>query len=599
MKPIRWLRRSLTLASLGAVGGAAAITARHVLATPQPLENRLFGDISIDRRPEGDIYYNAAGPQQAEPFVLLHDFYPGASNYEYRRLYPRLAADHRVYALDWLGFGLSERPALAYTGEFYARLLNGFLRDTVRRPATVVAHGLAANVAVRAASEDPALFARLVLIEPRPLAGTLPRPTIAQTAVRMLQRASLGLVPYAILSTRAALRQQLANHAAYRGEGAASDDVLDYAYANAHQFGGQHALLALLTGELDLPIENALALLESPLLIVGGAGPRGGQRSTAGLRDLALLSPTAATAFIPEAGDAVHEDQPAALMEQLDAWLRLPHARATSQISESRASARFPAGAIRAAQGAALAPAAHDASPASATSTPPATPASETRESAQLQPPASSSAAHSAERPTEELGEPYGLVSAHPHLDALEGLEEHAPASTEPTGNLEEIARPSQPAGEDDAPPRVVGKPAGEIEPIERTTEPADGGDASQAIPTNQDLVSDSVEPPNVTSPGLQPSEKAPLPPAPPNATPPSAASSSATSSAPSSTRRSVRTQRGAERSSGGSGARGAQPGPRGASGKSGGRASDSSTGKSGSAGTSGRKSSSHHHKKP
>lgn len=596
MKPIRWLRRGLTLAGLGAAGSAAFITVRHVLATPQPLENRLFGDVDIDRRREGDIYYTAAGPREAEPFVLLHDFYAGASNYEYRRLYPRLAADHRVYAPDWLGFGLSERPALAYTGEFYARLLNGFLRDTVGRPATVVAHGLAANVAARAASEEPALFTRLVLIEPRPLAGTLPGPTFAQTAVRMMQRASLGLVPYAVLSTRPALRLLLARHGAHQGEGAASDDALDEVYANAHQFGGHHALLALLTGELDLPIENVLPLLEPPLLIVGGEGTGEHPRSTAGLRDLALLNASATIAFIPEASDFVQEDQPAVLMEKLDAWLQLPAERATPQISETRATARFPAGAIRVEEGASPSPTHPAAEPPPATSSAPAAAgasaaattseasalAREPRESAQLQPPASSSAAREENRPTEELGEPYGLVSAHPHLDVLEGLEDQAPEIQEPATSTDEADASTTAVefpqderdGQDEAAAQVVGKPAGELEAADQT------GSAPSA-------------PPAVTTPERQASEKTPAPPASPSAQP-----SSATSVAPASGARSVRTQRGSSRSGDASAA---QPGGRNASGrnasgKSSGRPSTGSSGKPGSSG--GRKSTSHRPKK-
>ena len=52
---------------------------------------------------------------------------------------------------------MSEHPALAYTGEFYATILTGFLRDVVGGPAVVVASGGAANVAARAASNNPAL----------------------------------------------------------------------------------------------------------------------------------------------------------------------------------------------------------------------------------------------------------------------------------------------------------------------------------------------------------------------------------------------------------------------------------------------------------
>ena len=591
MKPFRWLRRGLTLASVGIAGGAAVITARHLLATPQPLENRLFGETHSDRRPEGDVFYNVAGPQDAEPVVLLHDFYPGASNYEYRRVYPRLATDYRVYALDWLGFGLSERPALAYTGEFYAHLLNGFLRETVRRPAVVMAHGLAANVAVRAAADEPALFERLALIEPHPLAGTLPGPTATQTLMRSLQRTSLGLLPYAALSTRAALRWQLARHAMYRGEGAASDDVLDHVYASAHQFGGHHALLALLTGELDMPIENALALLEPPVLIVAGEGD--GQRSTAGLQDLTLLNANAALATIAEAGSAVHEDQPAALVERLTAWLRTPQTRSMPHISETRSTARFPAGAIRLSEGISEDAQGSEA-PAEAQPGRPEAPAptSSARESAELLPPGS--VAHAMtddsadESVTEQFGEPHGLVSAHPHLGALEGLAEQAPETGAALDELDELDEPGQ-ARVEAAPDhpnqdttQIVGKANGDIEDdIEE--------ERTGAVGDTPDVTALSHQPSENTSPSTNPN-----------------APSAASSAAPRTGANSARTPRSSGRansSKSGSGAASTgrpSTGGRQASGKSGGsgRSAGGPSGSSGSSSSSGRKHSSHRPKK-
>src|SRR5262249_32074266 len=102
---------------------------------------------------------------------------------------------------------MSERPPLAFTGEFYATALAGFLRDVVQRPAIVIAHGRAANVAARAASDEPDLFERLALVSPEIDAGMRLDPTVGQTVVRTAQRASLGMIPYPLLSTRPLLRR--------------------------------------------------------------------------------------------------------------------------------------------------------------------------------------------------------------------------------------------------------------------------------------------------------------------------------------------------------------------------------------------------------
>ncbi|HEY7022259.1 MAG TPA: alpha/beta fold hydrolase [Ktedonobacterales bacterium] len=318
---VRWIGRGLALGGAVAAGGALFVTARHVLTTPQPLRSELEGDAKVDRKHGGDLYYTVAGPEDALPVVLAHDFYSGASSYEYRSVFSRLAQRYRVYAPDWLGFGMSERPPLAFTGEFYATALAGFLRDAVQRPAIVIAHGRAANVAARAASDEPDLFERLALVSPEIDAGMRLDPTAGQTVVRTAQRASLGMLPYALFSTRPLLRRM----ALERADGAASEDALDHQYASAHQFGGQYALLALMTGELDLPIQNELPLVQPPLLLL--AGERDTHRPRDVMEDLAILNPYAELEIIPAAGASVFEDQPLRFLTAFNAWVERPTIR--------------------------------------------------------------------------------------------------------------------------------------------------------------------------------------------------------------------------------------------------------------------------------
>jgi pimeloyl-ACP methyl ester carboxylesterase len=318
---VRWIGRGLALGGAVAAGGALFVTARHVLTTPQPLRSGLEGDAKVDRKHGGDLYYTVAGPEDALPVVLAHDFYSGASSYEYRSVFSRLAQRYRVYAPDWLGFGMSERPPLAFTGEFYATALAGFLRDIVQRPAIVIAHGRAANVVARAASDEPDLFERLTLVSPEIDAGMRLDPTAGQTVVRTAQRASLGMLPYALASTRPLLRRM----ALERADGAASEDALDHQYASAHQFGGQYALLALMTGELDLPIQNELPLVQPPLLLL--AGERDARRPRDMMEDLAILNPYAELEIIPAAGASLFEDQPLRFLAAFNAWVERPTIR--------------------------------------------------------------------------------------------------------------------------------------------------------------------------------------------------------------------------------------------------------------------------------
>jgi pimeloyl-ACP methyl ester carboxylesterase len=317
------------LIGLSVAGGAAAITLRHALMTPRPLTSGLPGEWRVDRDHGGAVYYPVAGPEDAQPLVLLHDFYPGASNYEFRAIYARLAQTYRVYAPDWLGFGMSERPDLQPAGEFYAAMLNGFLRDVAGRPAIVVARGRAANIAVRSAADAPALFERLVLVAPDLDSGDRLDPTAAQVIVRMFQRFGLGLTPYAALSSRPMLRLAQGLRSAV-GPSQVDDETLDHLYDSAHQYGGQYGALALLTGDLDLPLQHVFPALEPPTLLVTGESDR--MLTPARLERLVALNPHADLEIVPGSGATVYQDQPKLFVFTLHRWLARSIARQAPHI---------------------------------------------------------------------------------------------------------------------------------------------------------------------------------------------------------------------------------------------------------------------------
>lgn len=58
------------------------------------------------------IHYGVAGPKGAPPVVLVHGF--GGNVNHYRKLIADLQPLYRVYAIDLLGFGESDKPALDY-----------------------------------------------------------------------------------------------------------------------------------------------------------------------------------------------------------------------------------------------------------------------------------------------------------------------------------------------------------------------------------------------------------------------------------------------------------------------------------------------------
>lgn len=99
-----------------------------------------------------NVRWNEYGPPDAPLVLLLHGVYAGASSYEWRRLVPLLADDHRVRVPDLLGFGISDRPDLEWTPEVLTGAVAAIIDDALEadRHAQVVGSSLTGAHAVRA-----------------------------------------------------------------------------------------------------------------------------------------------------------------------------------------------------------------------------------------------------------------------------------------------------------------------------------------------------------------------------------------------------------------------------------------------------------------
>jgi pimeloyl-ACP methyl ester carboxylesterase len=248
------------------IAAALLVTLRYILRTPQPLDSVLPGEARLYKWQYGHIYYKVAGAVDAPALVLCHAPAIGASGYEMRYLVEELARDYRVYTLDLLGFGLSDRPHMDYTADLYVTLYQDFLREVVQRPAVLLGSGLSCNYCVAVADSAPALCQRLILITPS---------AIFETPQRVLWPAMLAsnqlvsFVLYALVTSRPLLRIIVNRSHGPDGSSTRSDE-LRYRFAAAHQFHSQHAALALLAGKLELEVVHRLPYLAQPVQMILG-----------------------------------------------------------------------------------------------------------------------------------------------------------------------------------------------------------------------------------------------------------------------------------------------------------------------------------------
>ncbi|MDL0430849.1 alpha/beta hydrolase [Marinobacter sp. TBZ242] len=97
------------------------------------------------------IFSRMAG--HGDAVVLLHGF-PTAS-WDWNRLWPMLAQHHAVFALDMLGFGFSDKPALYdYSIEDQADMFEGWIAGLGLRSVSLFAHDYGSSVAQELLARD-------------------------------------------------------------------------------------------------------------------------------------------------------------------------------------------------------------------------------------------------------------------------------------------------------------------------------------------------------------------------------------------------------------------------------------------------------------
>ncbi len=307
------------------VSGALAATNRALGNAPLPI-NALGGTRVGWTWRDAEIFATQAG--SGTPIVLIHGLVPGASSYEFRRLFPLLARRHRVIAFDLLGCGLSDRPRRAFSAELFIDQICDAIDTLAGGRAAVVASGFGAAFAIGAATRAGSRITQLAAVCPVGL--SLPNGRTANArggAVTALFRAPLlGETAFNVLASRASLRWMLERQV-YGAPERVTNDVVDQYYAVAHQPGARFVPAALLGGALACDVARDLPFLDVPFAVLWGErAPASNPRSNAD--EFVRLARNATLATFPHSGLLPHEEEP----EAVDAALApiLAHERVES-----------------------------------------------------------------------------------------------------------------------------------------------------------------------------------------------------------------------------------------------------------------------------
>lgn len=107
--------------------------------------------------------YAEFGDEGNPPAILVHGY--GAMWQHWNRNIPALERNHKIYALDLLGFGESEKPNARYGLALWAKQIDAFLRVKGLKKVILIGHSMGAATCLWFANENPDAPLALVLVD--------------------------------------------------------------------------------------------------------------------------------------------------------------------------------------------------------------------------------------------------------------------------------------------------------------------------------------------------------------------------------------------------------------------------------------------------
>ena len=187
--------------------------------------------------------------------VLLHGL--GASSERWLKVIPYFSKNYAVIVPDLLGFGLSDKPQVDYTPEFFSEFLEKFFAQTGIAHPNLIGSSLGGQIAANYTSTHTEEIEKLVLVSP---AGAMQHSTPALDAYVMA-----ALYPSEIT----------AKNAFELMEGSGEEAPEDLISGFVEQMRLPNAKLAFMSTILGLknstPITTKLDSIKTPTLIIWGS----------------------------------------------------------------------------------------------------------------------------------------------------------------------------------------------------------------------------------------------------------------------------------------------------------------------------------------
>lgn len=269
------------------------------------------------------IQYTTAGPDAGHPLILIHGF--GASIGHWRKNIPVLAAGgYRVFALDLLGFGGSDKPQLNYTVELWQELLQNFWHTHVQQPAVFVGNSVGGLLSLMILANTPKIAAGGILLNAA--GGLNHRPDELRFPLRLIMGgftkliSSPGTGPFLFNRVRQKNRIRRTLAQVYCDREAITDELVELLYQPSCDPGAQRVFASVLTAPPGPRPETLLPKVQSPLLVLWGESDPWTPIRGARIYQELVTQPVKFVS-IPNTGHCPHDERPEVVNSLILDWL--------------------------------------------------------------------------------------------------------------------------------------------------------------------------------------------------------------------------------------------------------------------------------------
>lgn len=266
----------------------------------------------------GKIRYTKKG--NGSPLLLIHDLKVGSSNYEYHKLVDTLSKDNEVYAIDLLGFGLSDKPNLTYTSFLYVQLIIDFIKNVINKKTNIIASGDSVPIAIMACHNSPETIHKMIFINPQSLYKLNQIPSKQTKALKLLiEFPILGTFAYNIITNRNSIKNAFEEEYFFNPIKISEDDILTYIEA-AHisDYRSKFVFSSYVGRYTNTNILHALKEINHSMYIIAGKEK---ENNDTIIDNYIYYNSSIEASYIEKTRHLSHMEQPEKVLEQIEIFL--------------------------------------------------------------------------------------------------------------------------------------------------------------------------------------------------------------------------------------------------------------------------------------